>query len=330
MVCVLQVIPPGFDPEMFKQMQMMATLLALQQGAATPGPTAAAVPPLKAKAGWEKLVDATKTSIIDRVSPIVMRLCRANRDRLKTESKVASSANRLSLGVGGAELVLPGMTSSIVTRTSAVDDELWSALNAFFRLFAIMASMAEDEFPRQGLSEFLNMWSNLWDYTRGTRLGKIKAATAFYDENASTLGDGTWEQTFKSDSLFLFAHLDGKNPPVCRTCHGSGEHVEHPLTGRPPNPNNPRDSGRDRGKGAGDKRKARPTKPAWPCMSMLKKGVSCNRASCPFDHPACVSCGKGCASANVCDDWSQAKVDLTWADAISKIEGSKRRRTPRS
>jgi hypothetical protein len=322
-----QALPPGMDPAMFKQMQMMVAIMAFQQQSKPAGERLGdAVPVPKTKAGWDKILADAKTSIINKESPVVIKLCRAHRDKVKADSKIASGSSRVLLG-SGAELLLAGVDSNTVTRTSAVDDPTWSGLNAFFRLFAMMATMTEEEFPRQGLADFLNMWSELWDYSRGTRQNKIKAATAFYDEHADTLGDGTWGATFKTDSLFLFAHLEGANPPLCRACGGSGEQAANARQ-----PNQPGNNATDRGKrkgGTDRDNKRNNGKVSWPCMSMLKQTASCNRATCSFDHPACVSCNGSCASAAKCVDWQQAKVDSTWGSIIAQMEASRRKR-PRS
>ena len=320
----------GLDPEVFKQMQMMAALIQLQQQGKPATEAAGTASPLpKAKIGWEKILADTKASIIAKESPMVLKLCRANRDRVKAEAKTTSGASRVLMGgAGGVEILLPGVAAVTVTRTSATDDSTWSGLNGFFRLFSMMAAMTEEEFPRAGLADFLGMWSDLWDYSRGTRLGKIKAATAFYDAHADALGKGTWDTTFKSDSLFLFEHLEGANPALCGACGGSGEQTGHDHVRSPNKNRNTNGGGRGNTNGragtqdknaTGTKRKS-----AWPCLTMLKPTATCDRAVCPFNHPACVSCGLDCKSASVCVDWQQAKVDAEWGAAISKMESTKR------
>ena len=86
-------------------------------------------------------------------------------------------------------------------------DSLWSGFIGFFRLFSIMALMPETEFSRKALADMLGLWSEKWDFSKSSRAQKMQAVVAFYDDHASSMGQGTWVQTFRSDTTFLFEHL---------------------------------------------------------------------------------------------------------------------------
>ena len=118
-------------------------------------------------------------------------------------------------------------------------------MGGFFRLFAIMAAMPGEDVPRQALADFLGVWSRIWDSSVGSHQQKIEAMERFYDENASTLGDGTWMRTLGSDMPFWSESFEGNNLPTCAacTCSGAGDRVASPDGRSPSHQSRARESG---------------------------------------------------------------------------------------
>ena len=282
-------------------------------------------PPPKAKTGWPKVLLDVKASLKAKEMPPVLKLSRANHDRLKKETKADTSSRRIFLGTEGASLTLPGVDAEATVLTSSTDSRLWSGMSAFFRLFSIMAALPEDDFSRDSMSELLTVWSEVWDSPMGTRAQKLAAAIAFYDKYADQLGSGVWLSKFDSDSRFLLEHMKGDNPGVCKHCSGSGEASR--LGSSTPTP-----SGGGAGGAKGttkngpkqtSKRKLNVGKDF--CSTMLIQGSLCTSTSCGRAHSPCASCGGACVSAQACKAWDQTLITAKYGTQIDRITSAKRR-----
>jgi hypothetical protein len=276
----------------------------------------------KGKTGWAKILGDVEGCLKAGEVPPVLKLSRANRARVQKEMKAAAADRRVILGSGGATLTLPGVDTDTKALPTDRDSQLWSGLSAFFRLFSIMAALPEEDFPRASLSEFMTVWSEIWDSPMGTHAQKLTASVAFYDKYASTLGTGAWLDKLDSDSRFLLEHMKGDNPGPCGQCSGSGESGS---SGPGHGPSGSRGGARDSKRGGG---KNTPTKRKGAgngiCASMLVQSRTCNGA-CGRSHSPCPSCGQGCASAKQCAAWDQSAINSKYGDAIKRIEASKRR-----
>jgi len=307
-----------------KQMMAMAVAMAAQMSPPKPEATPT---PSKAKVGWAKVLVDTKACLVADEVPPVLKLSRANRERLKREATTAADTQKVFLGgIGGVSLLLPASNTDRTTKSNNKDDPVFSGLSGFFRLFAIMASSSEEEFPRAKMADFFSVWTELWDSPRGSRAQTIKAAVTFYKKYVEELGRGTWRVKFDSDSRFLLEALDGPSPGLCSGCGGSGEHTGHVAKQGTPN-DRPSGAKRDRDGPSG---KGKPQGPPSPCMSMLDQKETCARTGCRFSHSPCPSCGGGCASAAKCAAWDSKAIADKYGALIRAIKlgsrsGTKRR-----
>jgi len=315
----------SFGPASMKQMMAMYAVMAAQMSPPKPEATTT---PSKAKVGWAKvLVDAKACLVADEVPP-VLKLSRANRERLKREATTAADTQKVLLGgIGGVSLLLPASNTDRTTKSNTKDDPVFSALSGFFRLFSVMASSSEEEFPRAKMADFFSVWTELWDSPRGSRAQKMKAAVTFYEKYAEELGRGTWRVKFDADSRFLLEALSGPSPGLCSGCGGSGEHSGHGAKQGAPSdrPLGPK-RGRDKPLGKG----RNPKGPPPLCMSMLDQKETCSRHNCRFSHGPCPSCGGNCASAAKCAAWDSKVMADKYGALIKNIKtgtqgGAKRR-----
>jgi hypothetical protein len=322
----LQSAPLGPVPTVHPAVTMSTDMLQQILGQIGAGNASTRVNPSapKAKTGWAKILSDVETCLKDGEIPPVLKLSRANRARVQKEMKASIADRRFSLGGAGATLTLPGVDTDSRPLPTDKDSQLWSGLSAFFRLFSIMAAMPEEDFPRESLSEFLTVWSEIWDSPMGTHAQKLSASVAFYDKHADSLGTGVWLARFDSDSRFLLEHMQGDNPAPCGQCSGSGEGG---LSNSDYTAGGSRGGGKGRGRGAGNgkgKRKAGSGKGGSICASMLVQSRSCD-GQCGRSHSPCACCGGGCASAKQCVAWDQAAVNTKYADVLQRIQGAKRR-----
>lgn len=314
-----------FGPASMKQLMAMAAAMATQMSLPR---LEATTTPSKVKVGWAKVLVDTKACLVADEVPPVLKLSRANRERLKREATTAADTQRVLLGgIGGASLLLPASNTDRTTKSSAKDDPVFSGLSGFFRLFSIMASSSEEEFPRAKMADFFSVWTELWDSPRGSRAQKMKAAVTFYEKYAEELGRGTWRLKFDADSRFLLEALDGPSPGLCSGCGGSGEHTGHVAKQRTPSD---RPSGGKRGRDGPSGRGAYVQGPPSLCMSMLDQKETCSRTDCRFSHGPCPSCGGGCASAAKCAAWDSKVMADKYGALIRTIKsggrsGAKRR-----
>ena len=203
-----------------------------------------------ARKDFDGVVDSTKEALRARRFANPVALCRANESALKLSARRRPGRQALSLGADGAVVLSEGVEGDVVDK-SLVDGAFWSAMGGFFRLFAIMAAMPGEDVPRQALADFLGVWSRIWDSSVGSRQQKIEAMERFYDERASTLGDGTWMKTLGSDMPFWSESFKGKNLPTCGACSGTGDRAKPRLwEGDDDTDSPPGGSDNDRGRSA--------------------------------------------------------------------------------
>jgi hypothetical protein len=274
---------------------------------------------LKAKTGWNKVLAEVKAALVEGSVPSVLKLSRVNRERLVREQTSSSDTRRVMLGgTGGAEILLPGQNTDKTTKSNATSDATWSGLSAFFRLFQIMATLTEDEFPRAKLADFFAFWTELWDSPRGKHTEKIKACVTFYEKYADELGSGTWKRRFDTDSRFLLEALSGEVPALCSQCGGCGESSKKAQGDRA--------SGQKSERSNGTKNK-RDRKPNGYCMSMIDQSSTCSETGCAFKHSPCPSCQGKCESAAKCGAWDQKVMDSKYSAIIAGVKrgGHKKR-----
>jgi hypothetical protein len=277
---------------------------------------------LKAKTGWSKVLAEVKAALIDGSVPAILKLSRVNRERLVREQTTSSDTRRVMLGgTGGAEILLPGQNTDRTTKSNSTSDATWSGLSAFFRLFQIMATLTEDEFPRAKLADFFAFWTELWDSPRGKHTEKIKACVTFYEKYANDLGSGTWKHRFDTDSRFLLEELSGEVPALCSQCGGCGESSKKAG-----------DRGSDKkakreGVNGGTKNKRDNRKESY-CLSMLEQSSTCEHTDCAFKHSPCPSCQGKCENAAKCVAWDQKAMDAKYSNQIAGIKrvSTKKRR----
>ena len=234
------------------------------------------------------------------------------------------------------------------TDASKADSELWSAMNGFFHVLAIMCAMPSDEMPRQALTDFSGVWLRLWDSNRGSHAGKIAAMETFWDANASTLGDGTWLEKLSTDVPFWQENMEGPNLLPCPSCNGTGE--KHGSSaggsssssaasdghggtsgpgGRGGGNRNGGGGGQGNGRGGGNRKRSRsPPKSANKlCESMLFncKSAECKYGNCRFKHGPCPSCAGKCKSAYDCRRWDKSAVERRYGDQMRNINDARKR-----
>ena len=285
--------------------------------------------PVKPKAAWPKVLADVKVSLKAGELPSVLKLARGNKARLLKEFRASSTSRRLVLGNEGASILLPGPDTDSTTKTTLVDDPVWSGMSAFFRLFSVMSALPEEDFPRACIADFMSVWSELWDSPRGTRGMKMNAMLAFYEKYVEDLGKGVWLTKLDSDSRFLYDHLEGTNPDLCRHCGGSGE-ASALTRGGGGGSSSTSGKGKQATKqqpGAGGKQagKRKPTLGKQLCYSMLEQAATCSDTECAFSHGPCPSCGSNCESASKCKKWDQATVTAKHGEIIERIKATKRR-----
>ena len=272
----------------------------------------------KVKTGWPKVVDDTTQGLVNGDFVNVAKLSQGNKHRLEQESRATTDSHKVSLGggPGGVALLFSGPRDDSTTVTTKHDGVLWSLINAFFRLFSIMASLPEDKFPRAKLSDFLSLWLEIWDSPSGTRLEKAHAAVAFYREYHESLGKGTWLATFNNNARFSINNLPPRIAPnyitQCSSCGGCGEHSGQHDQKRPPKA--PDGGGRGKGKGrSGGGGGAGPS----PCFSMLDPTIGkCQMSGCRWSHSPCPSCGGACGSAADCVRFDAVKVTKEYGSLL--------------
>ena len=323
---VPEVVEDGAPTIPLAQLKMFAAMAAAAaaqlQDSKEPG---AVVTATRTLTGWDKVNADVKTAIISGALPHVLKLSRANQEKLEGDSHTADGSRKIQLGQG-ASISLPGGADDVVTLTSLHDSALWSGISAFNRLFSMMASMPEEECPRQKLADLLDVWSEIWDSPRSTRYQKLTSVLAFWRKYKATLGDGIWPQTLNSDNRILRDNLFGPNPRTCAKCKGSGEASasgQHPTPSTSCNaatpssrgPANPSPNKRKRPNGSNSNN--------HPCKSRLIKGAVCaNPSACPFTHDgSCVACGGSCTSTSACSSWDAHadKVNKRWGKLIKKL-----------
>ena len=199
------------------EMNALAASMALRGGA----PRARQRPALT---GFNKVKTGVEAALRGRRFANPVALCRANESALKMSARErAGRRARIRLQNDGSSLVLDEGAEDKIVVKSPNDGAFWSAMSGFFRLFAIMATMPGEDVPRQALTDFLGVWSRIWDSSVGSHHQKIEAMERFYDENAATLGDGNWMKTLESDMPFWTESFRGSNLPTCAACSGAGD-----------------------------------------------------------------------------------------------------------
>ena len=297
-------------------------------------------PPTRTKTGWPKVLLDVEACLKNGETPSVLKLSRANRDRLQDESRAVVGKQKISIGSGHTICLAEGSELTPSSQTTARDGPLWSGMSVFFRLFS-MVSLPEEEFSRAAMADFLSVWTEVWDSPKGSRAQRLKFMSAFYTKHVGTLGQDLWMHKMDTDSRLRDNFREGWNPAPCSTCNGTGERTvgQHPGTPRGPRGHRgARNGGGDGGDGGGGGGQPAPRSsnkrdrlPKAPCFSRLALDGICDAGSavaCPYVHDSpCVSCGGTCARASACKSWDPQVVEGKYGRLLSAIRrGGKRQK----
>ena len=246
----------------------------------------------------------------------VLRLSHANHARLTRDSKADKANRRLSL-TGGVTIEMASTDTDTKVVPTLKDTHLRNGMSAFYRLFAIMASCTEEEFPRAKMADFMSVWAEIQDSPLGTATAKLDGFLAFYDKYVHLLGQNQWDNKLNSDSRWFQENMVGANPVSCHRCLGTGEHdgLADLVATRAPR-------AAPAAKAATGAKRDRPAAPAYMatqmCASMLVQGRPCPN-NCSRLHTPCPSCGGACKSALACVAWDPAVVQKNHGDSLARI-----------